>query len=64
MGKQLEKIYEIVTQKAGLNARMNLASKTGISKSKAAKMPDTDELVNKFKALASDLIGEDIDNLH
>ncbi len=63
MGKQLERIYEIVTQKAGLDARMNLASKTGVSKSKASKIPDTDELVNKFKALASDLIGENIDNL-
>ena len=63
MGKQLERIYEIVTQKAGLDARMNLASKTGVSKSKAAEIPDTDELVNKFKALASDLIGENIDNL-
>ncbi len=63
MGKQLERIYEIVTQKAGLDARMNLASKTGVSKSKASEIPDTDELVNKFKALASDLIGENIDNL-
>jgi len=62
MGKQLERIYEIVTQKAGLGARMNLASKTGVSKSKASEIPDTDELVNKFKALASDLIGENIDN--
>jgi len=63
MGKQLERIYEIVTQKAGLDARMNLASKTGVSKSKASEIPDTDELVNKFKALASALIGENIDNL-
>jgi hypothetical protein len=63
MGKQLEKIYEIVTQKAGLDARMNLASKTGVSKSKASEIPDTEELVNKFKAMASDLIGENIDNL-
>lgn len=63
MGKQLERIYEIVTQKAGLDARMNLASKTGVSKSKASEIPDTDELVNKFKALASNLIGENIDNL-
>ena len=63
MGKQLERIYEIVTQKAGLNARISLASKTGVSKSKASEIPDTDELVHKFKALASTLIGENIDNL-
>ena len=63
MGKQLERIYEIVIQKGGLNARMNLASKTGISKNKAAEIPETDTHVNKFKKLASDLIGENIDNL-
>jgi hypothetical protein len=63
MGKQLAYIYEIVTQKAGLNARMQLASKTGISKKKAYETPDTDELVNKLKVLASDLIGEEIGDL-
>jgi hypothetical protein len=63
MGKRLEEIYEIVTHKGGLNARMQLASRTGISKNKAYEIPDTDELVNKFKALASDLIGESIDDL-
>jgi len=63
MGKQLERIYEIVTQKAGLDARMKLATKTGISKSRASEMPDTDELVKKFKALASALIGKNIDSL-
>ena len=62
MGKQLERIYEIVTQKAGLNARMKLSAKTGVSKSKASEMPDTEELINKFKMVASDLIGENIDN--
>lgn len=56
-------IYEIVTQKGGLNARMQLASRMGLSKKKACETPDTDELVNKLKALASDLIGENIDDL-
>ncbi len=63
MGKRLAEIYEIVTQKGGLNARMQLASKTGISKNKAYETPDTDELVNKLKAIASGLIGENIDDL-
>ena len=62
MGQQLERIYEIVTQKAGLDARMVLASKTGVSKNKASKIPDTEELVRKFKALASELIGENLDS--
>ena len=61
MGQQLERIYEIVTQKAGLDARMILAAKTGVSKSKASKIPDTEDLVRKFKALASELVGENVD---
>ena len=63
MGDKLEKIFEIVAQKAGLNARMELASKTGISKKKAHEIPDTDEIVNKLKDVASGLIGESIDPL-
>jgi hypothetical protein len=63
MGEKLEKIFEIVAQKAGLNARMELASKSGISKAKAHEIPDTDEAINKLKGLASDLIGENIDPL-
>ncbi len=63
MGAQLEKIFEIVSQKAGLNGRMALATKTGISQKKASEIPDSNELIIKFKALASELIGQEIDSL-
>jgi hypothetical protein len=61
MGQQLEKIFQIVTQKAGLDARMKMATKTGISKKQAVDIADTEEIVGKFKMLASELIGEDIE---
>ena len=61
MGQQLEKIFEIVTQKAGLDARMKIATQTGVTRKKAGEVPDSEDLVLKFKALASELIGEDID---
>jgi hypothetical protein len=63
MGKQLENIIEIVVQKTGLDGRMKLATRTGVSKTKAFEIPDTPEIVNKFKAVASELIGEDVENL-
>ena len=61
MGKQLAKIYDVVTEKAGLDARMRLSTKTGISKHKAEEEPDSPELLEKVKATASELIGTDIE---
>lgn len=63
MGAKLLAIYDLVTEKAGTNARMQLAETTGVSRAQAAEMDDTDKVVNKFKNVASDIIGKDIDEL-
>ena len=61
MGVKLGKIYDIVTNKKGYEGRMQFAQKIGVSKNKALKIKDTDEIVRKFKAVAADFIGENID---
>ena len=63
MGAQLEKIYEIITQKAGFEGRMKFAKKTGISKVKASKVKDTNEVVRKFLMAAEEVLGRDISDL-
>lgn len=60
MGERLVRIYEIVTEQAGLQGRMELARKTGISMVQAASEKDTEELLSKFKSVASDIIGKSI----
>ena len=61
MGATLQKIYEIVTEKGGYEARMALAQKTGIPRTKAAEMEDSPEVINRFKAAADEILGSDID---
>jgi hypothetical protein len=63
MGKKLAAIYDLVTQKAGNDGRIRLTTVTGMSKVKAAEEEDTDKLVKKFMAAASEIIGEDISDL-
>ena len=61
MGATLEKIYKVVTDKAGFEGRLKLAEKTGISRKKAIEMEDTAEIVAKFKETADQILGKDID---
>lgn len=61
MGATLEKIFKIVTEKAGYDGRMHLAEKTGIPRTKAAEMDDTPEVINRVKAVADEIVGKDID---
>ena len=63
MGDKLEKIYEIITQKAGFEGRLKFAAKTGISKTKASKVKDTDEITKRFLAAAEEILGKDISDL-
>ena len=60
MGATLNKIYKIVTQKAGFKGRMRLAVKTGISRTKALRIEDTKEAIAKFRSAANEIIGRDI----
>lgn len=61
MGAMLDEIYRIVTEKAGYKGRMTLASKTGISRTRAVEMEDTPEIITKFKKIADEIVGRDID---
>jgi len=61
MGTVLNDIYQIVTDRAGFKGRMRLAVKTGISRTRAAQMDDTPELINLFKQAADEIVGQDID---
>ena len=61
MGVTLDEIYKIVTEKAGFKGRMRLAVRTGISRTKAAEMVDTPEIITKFKKEADEIVGHDID---
>ena len=61
MGATLEKIYTIVTDKGGYDARMALAQKTGVPRTKAGEMEDTPEMIRKFKTAADEILSTDID---
>ena len=56
MGEKLVRIFEIVTERAGYKGRLELANKSGMTMTQAAGMQDTDELVKKLKATASEII--------
>ncbi len=60
MGIRLDEIYKIVTEKTGFKGRMRLAVRTGISRTKAAEMVDTPEIIAKFKKEADEILGQDI----
>lgn len=61
MGATLEKIYKVVTDKAGFKGRLRLAVRTGVSLVKARQIEDTAEIVTKFKESADEILGQDID---
>jgi hypothetical protein len=63
MGAKLVAIYELVTQKAGNNGRLQLTERTGVSRAQAAEMEDTDKTLKKFKEAAAEIIGQDVDDL-
>jgi hypothetical protein len=56
MGERMVRIFEIVTEQAGLKGRIQMATKTGISLNQAIQMKDTDELVIKLKEVASSIL--------
>ena len=56
MGEKLVRIFEIVSEQAGLKGRMELATRTGISLTRATQMKDTDELIKRMKEMASSIL--------
>ncbi len=63
MGEKLAKIYKIVEEKGGNPGRIKLASVTGLPKKDAEEMKDKPEIVDKFRAVASEILGFSIDEL-
>ena len=61
MGAVIDEIYKIVTDKAGFKGRMRLAVRTGISRTRAAQMDDSPEMITRFKKAADEIVGRDID---
>jgi len=62
MGQVLAKIFKIVEEKGGMNARIRLAAATGLSKKDIEKVKDKPELIEKFKAEADKILDCDIDD--
>lgn len=63
MGKKLTQYYDMVKEKGGLQVKMRLAMKTGLSSEKAAAAPDSPENLDKFYAAVKELLGGDIPKL-
>jgi hypothetical protein len=63
MGAQMEKIFKIVEEQAGTAARIELASKTGISRKKALELDDNPDDVAALKNVAAQITGLPIDEL-
>jgi hypothetical protein len=61
MGEVLKQIYDVVERKAGLQARIKLVQRTGVSKDKAAMVNEDEEMIKGFKTLAREVTGIDID---
>ncbi|MEI6613282.1 MAG: hypothetical protein WCL37_00125 [Chrysiogenales bacterium] len=61
MGEKLAKIYKIVEEKGGTTGRIKLAQATGLPKKDAEEMKDKPEIVEKFKTIASEILGRSID---
>jgi len=61
MGEKLAKIYKIVEEKGGNPGRIKLAMATGLPKKDAEEMKDKPEVVEKFKSIASEILGHNID---
>jgi hypothetical protein len=55
VGVKLVRIYELVTEKTGLQGRLELAGRSGSSMRQAVDVEDTEELVHRFKDAASDI---------
>lgn len=58
MGAKLKQYCDIVQEKGGMSAKMRLAMKTGVAAAKAASEPDSSELLAKFHAVATELVGK------
>ncbi len=56
MGEKLVRIFEIVQEQAGLKGRMSLATRTGISLTRASQIKDAEDVVKRMKDVASSIL--------
>ena len=61
MGQRMVRYYEFAQEKAGIVGRMRLALKVRISSQKALEEPDSQENIQKLKAAAREITGEEPD---
>lgn len=59
MGQKLLQFYELIKVEKGIEGQMRLAMKTGCPSPKAAAMPDSPEIIAKFKAAFKEITGKD-----
>lgn len=59
MGQKLTKIYELAKADGGATAQMRLVMKTCVPSAKAADLPDSPDLLAKFKAAYKEILGKD-----
>jgi hypothetical protein len=60
MGQKLAKAYQLAKENGGLAAQMRLAMKGGMAEDKAVTAPDSPELVKKFEAALSEILGKPV----
>ena len=60
MGDVLAKIYKIIESEGGVQVRLKFAQKTGVSQNQAKTIEDKPEYIDRFKKIASELLGKDI----
>lgn len=60
MGLRLLKFYEFVNNQGGTQAQMRLQVMTGLTTTKAAAAPDSDENIGRFQAAVKEITGQEI----
>lgn len=60
MAERLARIFQIVEEKGGLQARLKLAQMTGLTQQQAGEVGDKAGLVRQAKSAASEILGVDI----
>lgn len=60
MGKEIEKIFKVLEEKAGNNGRLKFSETTKLTRARGKLLEDRPELVEKLKVIASRIIGSDI----
>ena len=63
MGEKLARIYKVIEEKAGNPGRIRLATATGFPKKDAEEMKDKPDVVERFRSVASDILGYSIDDI-